>query len=340
MSAAIITNAGLAAFALNAANGTTLNIDRFLLANIAGLDPDTAANPNEALPIVADRVGEFPVSSKGYVTPSQVVYSLLLDPAVGDFQFNWVGLLANDDTLLAVRYINPVEKFATNGGDLGNTLVRNFLLTYSDAQSITNVTVEASSWQFNFAIVDNLTTTDNARPLSAQQGVVLRELIEALAAAEHNHDGDYSPNNHNHDAQYSPANHSHSDLANKTHGHNASDISGVFDPDSLPNGSAWDRGILYKPVFSNSAFSGYHRCLETGMIMQWGFITAPPDTTNSYAFPLTFPNACRSLVTDVKRDSTAGTNQQGLYGFTDGSFSYDNLASISTAYVRYIAIGY
>lgn len=340
MSAAIITNAGLAAFALNAANGTTLNIDRFLLANISGLDPDTAANPNEVLPIVGNRVGEFPVSSKGYVTPSQVVYSLLLDPAVGDFQFNWVGLLADDDTLLAVRYINPVEKFATNGGDLGNTLVRNFLLTYSDAQAITNVTVEASSWQFNFAIVDNLTTTDNARPLSAQQGVVLRELIETLAAAEHNHDGDYSPKNHNHDAQYSPATHSHGNLANKTHGHNAGEISGVLGVDNLPTGRNSSRGILFRPVFSHTTFSGYHRCLETGMVMQWGFISAPPNTTSSYAFPLTFPNQCRSLVTDVLRDANAGINQQGVYGYTDGSFSYDNLASISTASVRYIAIGF
>jgi len=150
MSTGILTNAGRDLFAQKAGAGEVLTIDRFLLANIPGLDPQTAADPDEALPDIADRVAELSVTKSGYVNEDKVVYSLYLGTGDGDYTFNWVGILADDDTLVAVRYIEPITKYATAGASVGNSITRNFLITYTDAQSITNVTVDASTWQLSF----------------------------------------------------------------------------------------------------------------------------------------------------------------------------------------------
>ncbi|WP_299594348.1 phage tail protein [uncultured Microbulbifer sp.] len=150
MSTGILTNAGRDLFAQKAGAGEVLTIDRFLLANIAGLDPNSPADPDEALPDIADRVAELSVTKSGYVNSDKVVYSLYLGTGEGDYTFNWVGILADDDTLIAVRYIEPVTKYATDGVDVGNSITRNFLVTYTDAQSITNITVDASTWQLSF----------------------------------------------------------------------------------------------------------------------------------------------------------------------------------------------
>jgi hypothetical protein len=150
MGLGILTNAGRDLFAQKAASGETLTIDRFLLANIPGLDLTAAPDPNEALPDISHRVAERSITKEGYVTADKVVYSLYLGTGEGDFSFNWVGLLAEDDTLVAVRYIDTIPKYKTNGTSIGNSLTRNFMVTYTDAQAITNISVDASTWQLSF----------------------------------------------------------------------------------------------------------------------------------------------------------------------------------------------
>lgn len=150
MSAGILTNAGRDLFAAKQGAGLPLVIDRFLLANIAGLDPNLPADPNEPTPAPGDQVATLAVTQSGYVNADKVVYSLYMGTQVGDFTFNWVGLLADDDTLVAVRYIDPITKTATVGQVLGNAITRNFLITYTDAQAITNITVDAATWQVLF----------------------------------------------------------------------------------------------------------------------------------------------------------------------------------------------
>ncbi|BES69736.1 hypothetical protein RE428_07990 [Marinobacter nanhaiticus D15-8W] len=134
-----------------------LTLDRFVLANIEGLDYTQPVNPDEVLPDAGDIVWQGAVSAQGYVDPEQVVYSLLLGTNVGDFSFNWVGLLADDDTLVAVSYVPPQQKSATSGTATGNNLTRNFLLAFTDAQATTNITVQAETWQIDFnARVDGI----------------------------------------------------------------------------------------------------------------------------------------------------------------------------------------
>jgi len=127
-----------------------LTLDRFVLANISGLDHTAPVNPEESVPAAGDIVWQGAVHRAGYVNPDQVVYSLLLGSNVGDFNFNWVGLLADDDTLVAVTYVPLQQKRASNGVSTGNNLTRNFLLAFTDAQATTQITVSAETWQIDF----------------------------------------------------------------------------------------------------------------------------------------------------------------------------------------------
>ncbi|MGH1373781.1 MAG: phage tail protein [Cellvibrionaceae bacterium] len=161
MSTQAITNAGRALLASKQAAGQSLDIDRFMLANIDGLDHTQAVNLDEPLPSVGDQVDTLAVTKAGYIGPDEVVYSLYLPSTAGDFTYNWIGLLADDDTLIAAAYLLPVNKVASAGGSVGNTLNENIMLAYTNAQAITNLSVDASTWQWQFD-----ETTEDAKGLA------------------------------------------------------------------------------------------------------------------------------------------------------------------------------
>lgn len=149
----VITNAGEALITQHQAGNTNLVIDKILLANIPGQDPGTAIDRDEGKPAADKIVHEYaiPDEYKGYVTPNQVVYSMLLGSNLGDFSFNWLGLYSStSDTVVAITHIPAVQKTATAGGTLGNNLTRNFLLEFSGAQELAGVTVQAATWQIDF----------------------------------------------------------------------------------------------------------------------------------------------------------------------------------------------
>mgnify|MGYP000540978976 CR=1 FL=1 len=145
-----ILNPGRDLIAQKQGAGQPLIIDRFVLANITGLDDAAAVGLDEAMPVVGDIVFTGAVTDNGYVNPDQVVYSLLLGSGVGDFDFNWIGLLADDDTLVAVGYSPLQQKRKTAGVTLGNSITRNFLIAFTDAQALTNITISAQTWQIDF----------------------------------------------------------------------------------------------------------------------------------------------------------------------------------------------
>lgn len=145
-----ILNAGRDFFAAKQGAGLPATINRFVLAMVPGLNPADPISLAEGMPAPEHIIDTYPVSGSGYVSPDRVVYSLLLGPLIGSFEFNWLGLLADDDTLIAVAHIPTQEKFGTAGGVLGNSITRNFLIEYTNAQTITGITVEAGTWQIDF----------------------------------------------------------------------------------------------------------------------------------------------------------------------------------------------
>ena len=146
-----ITISGENQIANKQGNSETLNITHFVLANIDGLDVNNEpVNRVEAMPAAGDIMDTLPVTKQGYVNTNQVVYSLVMDSAIGDYDFNWVGLIDDEGVLVAVTYTPLIQKRKTAGAVPGNNLTRNFLIAFSGIQATTAIAVPAETWQIDF----------------------------------------------------------------------------------------------------------------------------------------------------------------------------------------------
>lgn len=133
------------------ATGEPVLLDEFVFANVPGLNPDTPVDRNEALPPVEQIVHRQPVTRTGVVNENGVVYSAVLGADVGDFSFNWIGLLNKASGTLAMIVHAPVQqKLKTAEGQQGNVLTRSFLMEYNGAQTETGITTPAETWQIDF----------------------------------------------------------------------------------------------------------------------------------------------------------------------------------------------
>lgn len=144
-----ITVAGEQYIAQQQGANDSVDIAYFVLANIAGLGAEPS-NRIEAMPDSSDIMGAFAISGSGYVNVNRVVYSLNLDSTIGDFDFNWVGLKSATGVLIAVAHITTQKKRKTTSLVLGNNLTRNFLVAYTGIQTLTAISVPASTWQIDF----------------------------------------------------------------------------------------------------------------------------------------------------------------------------------------------
>lgn len=132
-----------------------LTIARFIFANVPGLDPngpvDRAASKPPAEHIVYNY--QIPPENRGYVNPSQVIYSAQIGSDVGDWDFNWIGLESVEGILFAVTYM-PLQQKRRNIPPLqvGNNLTRNFLVVFDGAQELTGISIDASTWQHDFTV--------------------------------------------------------------------------------------------------------------------------------------------------------------------------------------------
>ncbi|MBJ7536944.1 phage tail-collar fiber domain-containing protein [Marinomonas transparens] len=145
---AFITIAGQNQIAKKQGDNTALNIATFVLANVPNLGSEPATRI-ESIPN-SDVVDQLSVTKSGYVNTNQVVYSLVMGSNVGDYQFNWVGLVDDEGVLIAVTYIPLTTKKKNDGAVPGNTFTRNFLISYTGIQQTTSITVPAETWQIDF----------------------------------------------------------------------------------------------------------------------------------------------------------------------------------------------
>ncbi|WP_409312723.1 phage tail protein [Pseudomonas putida] len=150
---ASITLAGQSLIAQKQANQQLLRVASFVFANVPGLDPAAPVDRAAGMPPAAQLVYTTEVDRQGYVNPNQVIYSVVVDSSVGDWDFNWIGLVTEENTLLAVAYV-PLQQKRQNIPPLqiGNNLTRNFLVEYNGAQELTGITVDASTWQHDFTV--------------------------------------------------------------------------------------------------------------------------------------------------------------------------------------------
>ena len=110
-----IIDSGLTYLASNVASNT-VDLDTFVFANISGLDHNLAVDPSEVMPSAGDIVATVPVTQAGFVNPDSVVYSVMLTSDMGDYSFNWIGLVASDGTLVVVDYTPIIQKIKNTAG--------------------------------------------------------------------------------------------------------------------------------------------------------------------------------------------------------------------------------
>ncbi|AVJ18323.1 MULTISPECIES: phage tail-collar fiber domain-containing protein [Serratia] len=126
--------------------------DTFVFAYIPDQDPETEISRDEPMPAQANIVHTAPVMQYGMLNGNAVVFSVVLDTTVGDFNYNWIGLLDQDSgTLCMIVHTRTQRKIATSGQAQGNTLTRTLAMEFDGAAGTTQINVTAQTWQIDFS---------------------------------------------------------------------------------------------------------------------------------------------------------------------------------------------
>lgn len=151
MSQTVITLAFEHWKAQQAINNSAVVLDEFVLANVPNLNIESPIDRAEQLPEAKYIVHRQAVSAAGLVNENSVVYSVTMGADVGDFEFNWVGLINKITGTLAMIVHAPLQSKIKNAeGKQGNVLTRSFLMEYNGAASETQITTPAETWQIDF----------------------------------------------------------------------------------------------------------------------------------------------------------------------------------------------
>ncbi|HGM5489906.1 TPA: phage tail protein [Serratia fonticola] len=134
------------------ANNLPARPDTFIFAYVPGQDPDAEAGRDETLPPTGQIMHQAPVAQYGMINTNAVAYSVVLDTKVGDFDYNWIGLLdADSGTLCMIVHTRTQKKIATSGQFQGNTLSRTLVMEFNGAAGASQITVTAATWQIDFS---------------------------------------------------------------------------------------------------------------------------------------------------------------------------------------------
>lgn len=144
------TNALKSYIAQSVARNETVTFDKIIFAHISGLNDATLANINN-MPTVDQIKHTANIQQTGYIADDQVVYSVTLGSEIGDFTFNFVGLVNSAKNVLGVAiYTGDIVKTRTKAEEQGNALTRNIILQVNNAKTLTNIQTQAKAWQFDF----------------------------------------------------------------------------------------------------------------------------------------------------------------------------------------------
>lgn len=137
--------------AQEAATGKPVLLNEFVFANVPGLDATKPIDRNEKLPPANQIVYRQAVNKTGLASENAVAYSVTLGAEVGDFDFNWIGLLNKESgTIAMITHAPTQKKLKTTNGQQGNVLTRSFLLEFAGAAKETQITTTAETWQIDF----------------------------------------------------------------------------------------------------------------------------------------------------------------------------------------------
>lgn len=169
MSQSIITTAFERWKAQESIDGNLIVLDEFVFAHIPNLELEKPIDRNEGLPDAKYIVHRQTVNKTGVVNQNAVAYSVTIGAEIGDFDFNWIGLLNKKSGTVAMIVHAPTQrKIKTQAGQQGNVLTRSFLLEYLGASKETAINTPAEMWQIDFTArlsgideMQRLVNTDN-----------------------------------------------------------------------------------------------------------------------------------------------------------------------------------
>ena len=148
-----LTTIGQNLIAAAVGNGPKLTISKFVFANIPGLDHTAPEPVDEPMPLLANIVFSRAPTKAGLLDENRVTYSQMMLTDVGDFSFNWIGLVYTDpvagDQLVMFAYVPLTQKIKTQGASAGNVLTRNMVIEHLGIANATPVVVSAESWMFD-----------------------------------------------------------------------------------------------------------------------------------------------------------------------------------------------
>ncbi|MHA3675203.1 phage tail-collar fiber domain-containing protein [Yersinia enterocolitica] len=148
-------------------SGQPARPDTVVFAHIPDQDDNADILRDETLPEAACIQYQMPVTQYGLIAPNAVAFSVILDATVGDFDYNWIGLLhAPSQTLCMIAHTPLQQKIKTTNGVQGNNLTRTFVMEFDGAAAAMQVNVAADVWQIDFTA--RLAGMDETRRLMAQ----------------------------------------------------------------------------------------------------------------------------------------------------------------------------
>ena len=147
----IITDAFPAWNADKIVNNEPAIADRMVFALLPDQDPNAGIAPNESLPSAHQIAYSTRFTRIAKLDENAVVYSVVLDTTVGDWAYNWVGIVDSlTNTVLMITHTETQRKIKTGDGQQGNSLIRNMVMEFSGAAEATQITVTPETWQIDF----------------------------------------------------------------------------------------------------------------------------------------------------------------------------------------------
>ncbi|NMM40460.1 phage tail protein [Pseudoalteromonas arctica] len=143
----IMTNAGKNYITTRALENKGLDVKELVLANIPNLNEHAERNPNEQMPSSLRITHRRNIDVSGYVDANTVAWAVVLEQDIGDFDYNWIGLVTKDGTLLAVDYL-PLQRKRQGVNNVHN---RSFVLKFAAAAALARITIPAQSWMFDYS---------------------------------------------------------------------------------------------------------------------------------------------------------------------------------------------
>ncbi|KZN61560.1 phage tail-collar fiber domain-containing protein [Pseudoalteromonas luteoviolacea] len=165
----IITNAGKAHIATSALNNQGLNVTEMVFANIPNLNEHATRNPNEGMPPSLQIVHRRAIDVEGKVDENTVSWAVILEQDIGDFDYNWLGLVTDAGLLLAVDYL-PMQRKRKGVNNVHN---RSFVLKFAAAAALSRITIPAQAWMFDYSPqIDALNEDVLTIAISAVKGLI------------------------------------------------------------------------------------------------------------------------------------------------------------------------